>query len=59
MPTSKTILANNTGADLRMFESHLIAVVKDGTPLPEELADLLVVTIIEAADGRRGIVTWA
>ena len=57
--TSKTILANNTGADLRTFDAHFIAYVRDGKALPAELADLFTVTIVEAEDGIRGVIDWA
>lgn len=55
-------LVNNTGADIRDFEAALIAHVNEGVALPEAIADLLTVKILEAynADGsNRGIVNWA
>ena len=57
--TSQVILANNTNADLRDFDAALIAHVRHDEPLPEEIADLIEVTIYEAEDGRRGIINWA
>lgn len=59
--TSKVIIANNTGEDLRVFgfEAHILAFVRYGTPLPEEMADIFTVELYDAADGVRGIVRWA
>jgi len=57
--TSNVILANNTNVDLRMFDAHLMAVVRGEVTLSEDLSDLITVTIIEVADGARGIINWA
>lgn len=59
--TSKVIMVNNTGENLRTFghEAHILAFIRFGTPLPEEMADLFTVELYEAADGVRGIVNWA
>jgi len=57
--TSKTILVNNTGADLREFDAIFIASVKNGGNLPADLADLFTLTIVEVEDGIRGIINWS
>lgn len=53
------VLVDNTHGSIRMFEKHFIALVKDGTPLPEEIADLFEVKIIEVDGKPRGIVNFA
>jgi hypothetical protein len=59
--TSKVIMVNNTGEDLRTFgfDAYILAFIRFGTPLPEEMDDLFTVELYEAADGVRGIVNWA
>lgn len=59
MKTSQTILVNNTGEDFGEFAEYFVACVRDGAELPEELADLFTVDVIEVADGMRGIVEWS
>ena len=52
------VLVNNTGADLREFDEHLVAVIREGKPLPEEIADLLDVRVIRVDGKLRGIINW-
>ena len=57
----KLVLFNNTSADLRQFgiEAVLIACLKAGnTVLPEEIADLFTLKIIEENGVRKGIVNF-
>lgn len=56
---SNVILVNNTGCDIRDFDAEIIAAVRNGGRLPEELADLFTLTIIEVDDGIRGILNPA
>jgi len=60
--TENFVLVNNTGADIRDFDAAIIAHVNDRVDLPEAIADLFEVEILEGynADGsNRGIVNWA
>lgn len=43
--------ANNTGCDLRAFDSEITASLKATGALPEELADIFTATLVNAADG--------
>jgi len=56
---SARALVNNSGCDIRDFDRYFLAVVNEGAELPEELADLFVVEVIEVADGFRGIINAA
>lgn len=60
-PCSKLLVGNNTTADLRDLGlwDAVAAFVRFGDPLPEEVADLFEVRLVEAEDGWRGIVEWA
>ena len=60
MTNYRVDLVNNTSCDLRMFSAAIIAGVKDGSGLPEELADLFTLEIISNDDGTpRGILRAA
>jgi hypothetical protein len=56
---SKVALVNNTNADTSEFSSLFIASIVNGTPLPEEIADLFHLKVIEVEDGLRGILDFA
>ena len=53
------ILVNNSGSDIRDFEVVIINAIKSGEGLPEELADLFTLDVIEANGKARGILNAA
>lgn len=53
------ILVNNTGADIRNFDTTIISAIKNNTSLPEEIADLFNLEIISVNGKPRGILTAA
>lgn len=53
------IFANNTNADIRDFDNIIIDCVKNNKSLPEELADLFTLDIIEVDGLPRGILNFA
>ena len=53
------ILVNNTGADIRNFDTAIISAIKNNTSLPEEIADLFNLEIISVNGKPRGILTAA
>jgi hypothetical protein len=56
---SKVALVNNTNADTSEFSSIFVASIINETPLPEEIADLFNLRVIEVEDGLRGILDFA
>lgn len=56
---SQTIYVNNTGADLREFHNEIVAAIKNGGALPEEIADVFTLSLVTVEDGIRGVVGWA
>ena len=61
MANENITLVNNTDADIRDFEGYFIDSVNNGSPLPEEIADLFTLEVLEGynPDGsNRGIVDW-
>lgn len=56
---SKIILGDNTGGAYRDFESDVLAAVRSGGQLPDELADIFALTFVEVEDGTRAILNWA
>jgi hypothetical protein len=59
MATSNVILVNNTNCDIRMFSDAICEAVRNNTGLPEDIADLFDFKIIDAEDGKRGILNPA
>jgi hypothetical protein len=55
---AKITIINNTGDDLSMFDNAIIAAVKAGGVLPEELADLLTLAPVAGYPGRWRV-DWA
>ncbi len=56
------VYGNNTGVDTTNFHSHFVALIENGDPLPEEIADLFKVEVLVGynEDGtNRGIIDWA
>lgn len=56
------VYGDNVNGATRMFHDAIVAFVNNGTPLPEECADLFDVKVLVGfnADGsNRGIVNWA
>lgn len=53
------ILVNNTGCDIRDFDAEIIAAVRNGGTLPEELADLFDLKVIIVDGEVRGILNPA
>lgn len=53
------ILVNNTGCNIKDFDSVLINCVKNNKPLPEELADLFTLEVITVDNEYRGILNAA
>lgn len=56
---SQIIYVNNTGTDLREFHNEIVDAIKNGGTLPEALSDLLSLSLVNVADGIRGVVDWA
>ena len=56
---SHVILVNNTGSDIRDFESYIIDAIRNNTALPDEISDLFNLAIIEVNGKVRGILTAA
>ena len=59
---SNVALVNNTNADTYYhadFRRIFIASIINGTSLPEEIADLFSLKVIEVEDGLRGIIDFA
>lgn len=54
----KIKLVNNTGEPV-IYSAAIIDCIRTASPLPEELADLFTLKIIEVASERRGILDWA
>ena len=59
MKTSNIILVNNTNSDISAFDKIFINAIKTNSPLPDEIADLFDLKIIDAEDGVRGILNFA
>lgn len=57
--TTHCIMFNKTGADISMFDAVLIDCIKNGKDLPEELADVLTLNVINVDGKVRGIVDFA
>ncbi len=55
---AKIMLVNNTGESV-IFPRAIIACIRNNSPLPEELADVFTLKIIEVGGERRGILDWA
>lgn len=57
----KILFVNNTGHDVSMFENEIrAAIYADSTELPEEIADLLVLSYARISDTEnRAILNWA
>lgn len=55
---SKVALVNNTNADTSEFSGIFITSIINGTALPEEIADLFDLKVIEVEDGLRGILNF-
>lgn len=53
------IFTNNTGSDVRQFDKIIIDCVKNDKPLPEEIADIFTLDIIEVDGLPRGILRFA
>lgn len=51
-------LVNNTGADTQAWDAAFLAAVDNGGQLPEELADLFAVIVLEDSNGRWGVIVW-
>ena len=61
MKTSKIILANNTDADIVAIGADvpILEAIRNGsTELPEEIADLFELKLVEVDDGIRGVLYW-
>ena len=56
---SKIALVNNTNADTSDFRTIFGSSIINGTALPEEIADLFDLKVIEVEDGLRGILNFA
>jgi hypothetical protein len=56
---SSVALVNNTNADTSEFRGIFITAIINGSPLPEEIADLFNLRVIEVEDGLRGILDFA
>lgn len=56
---SKIALVNNTNADTSDFRTIFVSSIINGTALPEEIADLFDLKVIEVEDGLRGILNFA
>jgi hypothetical protein len=56
---SKVALVNNTNADTSEFSAIFVSSIINGTALPEEIADLFDLKVIEVEDGLRGILNFA
>jgi hypothetical protein len=58
---AKIVIVNNTDADLRGmgFHSAIVAAIKSGGPLPEEISDLFAFEVVNVGDEIRGIINWA
>lgn len=59
--THRLALVNNTDADLRDMglDELIIEGIRNGSGLPEDVADLFHLEIIEVEGKARGILTWA
>lgn len=55
---TKIMLVNNTGEPV-IFPEAIIDCIRNASPLPEELADLFTLKIVEIGGERRGILDWA
>jgi hypothetical protein len=55
----KVILVNNTRSDIRDFDTVFIECVRNNKPLPEELADLFTLEVVEIDGERRGTIRAA
>jgi len=56
------LFVNNTDADFSPWDDAIAHSVRSGAPLPEEIADLFVLTIrhdLNADGSPRGILNWA
>ena len=56
---SKVSIVHNTNADTSEFRDIFIYCIINGTALPEEIADLFDLKVIEVEDGLRGILNFA
>ncbi len=56
---SKVAYVNRTGADIRFLDHMILHAVKTGTELPEDIADIFTLEIIEVEDGIRGLLDFA
>lgn len=62
-PTAPNYLfVNNTGVDVRPWDVAIALSVRTGAPLPEDIADLFVLTVRHDLNGDgspRGFINWA
>ena len=53
------MLVNNTGADIRMFDSAIWAAIKSNGILPDEIADVFLLTSRTVGNEVRWFLNWA
>lgn len=56
---SKVAYVDNVQGATRDFSDKIIVAIKNGGKLPEELANLFTIIIVEVEDGIRGIINWS
>jgi hypothetical protein len=56
---NRIVFTNNTGYDIRDFDSVFIKCVLENLPLPEEIADIFELKIITVDGLPRGILNFA
>ena len=56
---STRAIFNCTGADIDFASEAILDAIKTGTDLPEEIADLLTLTVVDGDDGIRGRINWS
>ncbi len=59
MANSNIMIVNNTGTDISWLIPVFIDCVRNGSPIPEEVADLFILKVIEVSGQKRGIVDFA
>ena len=59
MNSADIIIVNNTNANISMFIDAVVSAAKAGTSLPEEIADIFTMKIVNIGEKVRVIINWA
>lgn len=55
----KTVIVNNTNANIYLWRAAIIHAIETGGELPEDIADLFTLRVVILDGVRRGILEWA